>query len=224
MPKKKEYGWLLREHRELFDELFIKTGEICINQPETLREESTNLERDPDEEVFGEGGGSAEPDYAVDETESSVCYVSSLGYLSLIHVQRHNDDCHQQENNRATRGGGAPILLDAALEPRLHSLLQSIRNSSFCVENRHEPKIGSEEADQLFNNDDELRRQAYSKLKGKSIYYLFLEEQSRKCVLCGAKKTSTTRAVSCVRSHINHRPYGCPGIKGSCRKCNPQRG
>jgi hypothetical protein len=82
MPKKKELNWLFREHLELF----IKSDEICKNQQGSSHKESKELEGDPDEDVGREGGGSAGSDYAIDEAESSVRYVLSLGHLSLIYI------------------------------------------------------------------------------------------------------------------------------------------
>ncbi|PVF92396.1 hypothetical protein CPB86DRAFT_717564, partial [Serendipita vermifera] len=106
----------------------------------------------------------------------------------------------------------------------LRSLLHAIRRSNFCVRNQHEPVIGTQEAEDLFCNNEDVRQQVNSKLRDKSIYYLFLDEQHRRCCLCGCTKTSATRAISCVRSHLGHRPFPCPGAEGGCRRCNSQKG
>ncbi|PVF93246.1 hypothetical protein CPB86DRAFT_715867, partial [Serendipita vermifera] len=58
----------------------------------------------------------------------------------------------------------------------------------------------------------------------KSIYYLFVDETEHRCLFCGSIKTSFTRAVNCVRSHLGHRPFQCGGESMGCSRCNAMSG
>jgi hypothetical protein len=80
--------------------------------------------------------------------------------------------------------------------------------------------MGSEEGHQLFLQVEGLDFSVGLKHRDKSIYHIFMEEETKRCRLCGVNKGSHIRAVSCVRSHINHRPFRCVGLKLGCRKCD----
>jgi hypothetical protein len=114
--------------------------------------------------------------------------------------------------------------LEASLDPKLRALLRLIPNTAFYAENRLEPNVGSEEGLQLFVQVDGLQSSLKFKLRGKSIYRLFVEETTKRCRLCGVAKGTQTCAVACVRSHINHRPFRCLGLKDGCRRCNWRNG
>lgn len=116
------------------------------------------------------------------------------------------------------------IPLEASLEPSILSLLRDVQNSSFLSENQHEPSFGTADADLLLGGHDDLKLRLNSQLKGKSIYHLFLDDQHRKCLLCGINKTSTSRALACIRSHLDHRPFSCLGSPSGCRKCSAEKG
>jgi len=52
-----------------------------------------------------------------------------------------------------------------------------------------------------------------------SILNIFVDSVEKKCLVCGAPKTSMPRALGCVRSHLGLRPFPCPGPQMGCRKC-----
>lgn len=110
---------------------------------------------------------------------------------------------------------------ESTLGPGLNSLLLLIKGSTFYADGRLEPTIGSEECDELLANSTVLPFSTIPKLKGKSIYWLFMDEKSKICLLCGLKKGSQGRVLSCVRSDLGHRPFRCPGIDGGCKRCGP---
>jgi hypothetical protein len=60
--------------------------------------------------------------------------------------------------------------------------------------------------------------------RGKSIYYVFIEEGTNRCRICEMKKTSLYRAIACVRTHLQHRPFKCLGASMACKTCGPQMG
>jgi hypothetical protein len=52
-----------------------------------------------------------------------------------------------------------------------------------------------------------------------SILNVFVDSVEKKCLVCGATKTSMPRTLGCVRSHLGLRPFTCPGPQEGCRKC-----
>lgn len=54
-----------------------------------------------------------------------------------------------------------------------------------------------------------------------SIFHVFLDHTGKTCLICGAVKRTNARAVGCVRAHLNHRPFACPGGILGCVKCVP---
>jgi hypothetical protein len=51
---------------------------------------------------------------------------------------------------------------------------------------------------------------------------MFLEKGSNKCLFCGEYKSVLSRAVGCVRRHLEHRPFVCDGL--SCELCDERGG
>ncbi|PVF91016.1 hypothetical protein CPB86DRAFT_664742, partial [Serendipita vermifera] len=58
----------------------------------------------------------------------------------------------------------------------------------------------------------------------RSIYRLFIKNKDIQCRLCGLTKFSAARALSCVRSHLNHRPFHCSGPSVGCKICSETLG
>ncbi|KIM30298.1 hypothetical protein M408DRAFT_296558 [Serendipita vermifera MAFF 305830] len=54
----------------------------------------------------------------------------------------------------------------------------------------------------------------------RSLFTLFVDEKLRCCLFCGSSKTTISRALGCVRSHLGHKPFRCTG----CQSCNPVNG
>jgi hypothetical protein len=116
------------------------------------------------------------------------------------------------------------MALAASLEPSLLSLFRLVLASDFYSDNRLEPSIGTVEGDALLSQDEELKSYVQSRFAGKSVYTPFIEEPFNKCRICNSTKTSPIRVLSCVRSHLDHRPFRCPGIGEDCRRCDPVYG
>jgi hypothetical protein len=53
----------------------------------------------------------------------------------------------------------------------------------------------------------------------RSIFILLVDCAEKKCLVCGVKKGTLERAISCVRTHLNHRPFLCRGRSIGCRTC-----
>jgi len=123
------------------------------------------------------------------------------------------------EHRRRTR---TPIPTD--LEPRLQSLLRLIIEAPFYKNDSLEPTIGCEEGTKLLAKSNLQGIGSNPKLISKSIYRLFVNEEKRQCLLCGAIKTTHGRALSCVRSNLDHRPFHCIGIDGGCGRCGDNNG
>jgi hypothetical protein len=105
--------------------------------------------------------------------------------------------------------------------PYLRSCLDRLLQSRFYRENDHEPTIGSLEGDLILGGIPTML--ALSPLLmwriGESIYIAFIDIAERRCLLCGTVKRSIPIALSCVRSHLNHKPFRCPGKSSGCNLC-----
>jgi hypothetical protein len=107
----------------------------------------------------------------------------------------------------------------------LHSCLNRLLQSRFYLENDHEPTIGSYEGNLILGGIPTML--ASSPLLmwriGESIYIAFMNTAERRCLLCGSVKRSIPTALSCVRSHLNHKPFLCPGKSSGCKLCGEGR-
>jgi hypothetical protein len=100
-------------------------------------------------------------------------------------------------------------------------LLGLIRGSGFLLMNNLEPSIDSDEGQEL------VRKVAYlsgypsipSQLSSSSIFTLLVEFRERRCLMCGYVRTTLERAIGCVRSHLDHRPFACGGLSSGCLTC-----
>lgn len=54
----------------------------------------------------------------------------------------------------------------------------------------------------------------------RSLFTLFVDNASPRCLFCGLSKRSLPQVLGCVRSHLNHKPFKCAG----CPLCNPVNG
>ncbi|CAG8750815.1 1242_t:CDS:2, partial [Acaulospora colombiana] len=95
------------------------------------------------------------------------------------------------------------VPLATPLETPLASLLRAIQISKFVKENRLEPNLGSPEANEFLELNGASQVQVDSTLRGRSIYFLFIEDKQKKCRVCGGTKSSATRAVECMRDVLN---------------------
>jgi hypothetical protein len=108
---------------------------------------------------------------------------------------------------------------DTPLEPFLRYFITLIQKSTFCLDNRLEPTVGSEEGTRLLSQSEGVKLYLDSYSNWKSVYTVFVEEASNRCRICNSSKSAYVRAVACVRSHLDHRPFACSGIEGECRRC-----
>lgn len=136
----------------------------------------------------------------------------------------HPTKATPSKHNAKTKGRSLNIDSSASLEAPQRSFLNLVQQSNFYSENRLEPRIGSPEADALFGQEDAIKTFIKARSKGRSIYTLLIDKPSYTCQLCKSRKGSLVRALSCVRSHLDHRPFRCPGAQSDCKTCNDFRG
>jgi hypothetical protein len=130
-----------------------------------------------------------------------------------------NESASSQDN----QGHPVNIPLESTLEPAFRDLLDLVRNSGFYLRDEHEPIIGTEEGDAFLAQSDKIQeylgQSLRSQVRDKSIYHLLIDEKSTRCRLCGASKSAPVRVLQCVRAHLDHRPFHCPGIGEGCKRC-----
>jgi hypothetical protein len=119
-------------------------------------------------------------------------------------------------------------LLEASFRPHSsfpntarRSLLDLITQASFLKTHQNEPSIDSADGQALLMNMWDLSDcppMAFQK-SSLSIFALLVDVDSRTCLICGSSKTSLDRAIGCVRSHLDHRPFVCGGASVGCSRC-----
>ena len=104
----------------------------------------------------------------------------------------------------------------------LAKLLSLLAGSLFVSTHQPEPTIDSADGQALLSQIACIPDcpSTASQKTHISIYVLLLDIPKRKCLLCGSSKSSLDRAIGCVRSHLNHRPFVC-GVQSAC--CTPCR-
>lgn len=110
------------------------------------------------------------------------------------------------------------------LDPSLRLLLELIMASEFYLNDRCEPSLGSSESTSLLIRCGLEVLEKRPNLLGKSIYWLFVDEEKKQCRICGACKSSQGRVISCIRSNLDHRPFQCLGAKSGCNRCGQESG
>jgi hypothetical protein len=103
----------------------------------------------------------------------------------------------------------------------LTHFLGLINGSLFLWLNQMEPLIASDEGKELLKMVSYLPGfPPFVSLESKqSIYTLLVDIETRKCLICGSVKVSLERAVCCIRSHLDHRPFVCGGQPIGCLTC-----
>lgn len=101
-------------------------------------------------------------------------------------------------------------------------LLHHILRSPFYQKDELEPTIGSDEASAILYGPKGCGILPTFHARRKSLYYFFMDYSSFKCLFCGSSKTSYQRAVTCIRAHLDHRPFQCRGREVGCLTCRPK--
>lgn len=119
-------------------------------------------------------------------------------------------------DSRSVPAGDSDTRLRKEVVTRLRDLML---NSEFVQSGQLEPTIGSEEGGLFLKQiENELGHPpAVTHNNTLSIFTLLC--CGFRCLLCGDTKRSTQRAVGCIRSHLNHRPFVCKGRSDKCIAC-----
>jgi len=121
--------------------------------------------------------------------------------------KRSQPDCDVRQN--------AFTLNSYRPDPVLRQCLDRILIAQYYCDGELEPKQNTAGAQEILGAL--LPNSSRSAKSSPSIYQIFLD--GKVCLMCGEKKDSTTRAIRCVRMHLNHRPFRCGGQRDGCRKC-----
>ncbi|CAG8675170.1 12719_t:CDS:2, partial [Acaulospora colombiana] len=110
------------------------------------------------------------------------------------------------------------------LAPAYRKLLAYILDADCYISHITEPRIGTAEGDRVLQYLEEVDGVQFPQHKLRAdipLSALLTDPNSRRCLLCGAIKTSAQRAIECVGSHLDYRPFGCTGFTGGCPTCRP---
>ncbi|KAG8757168.1 hypothetical protein FRC14_002308 [Serendipita sp. 396] len=161
------------------------------------------------------------------EVPTSPTHDKSLEQMSTLELAAAHTDT-DAKYNKVPLNLGEPETMDvqiySSLPLPLQQLLKLIRDSSFCAHNALEPTIGSSEGRGLLSQIDEFHSSSSLHRAKKSIYYLFTDESTKRCQLCGTMRSTNQRVITCVRRHLNHSPFTCLGAPQGCKLCDDKKG
>lgn len=123
-------------------------------------------------------------------------------------------------NNTTTFGRDSHFPNDA-----LSELYRIIKVSSFVLNHQLEPVLSSEEGRTLVKAIlyvPDCPNAAWED-SDRSVFTLFIDCKAYMCLICGRQKTSLERVIGCVRSHLGHRPFICPGAVVGCASCKRRK-
>ena len=105
---------------------------------------------------------------------------------------------------------------------RLRSLLDRVIEAPFIRDHQLEPTQDSIEGWLIMDDDliDHGSSSTHSPAPCGSIYRLFISGSEHMCLFCGSKRGGLSRALGCVRRHLDHRPFRCQGKLGGCNTCH----
>jgi hypothetical protein len=129
----------------------------------------------------------------------------------------------EQANSEADVVIGAPLPRSPFPNSALAHFLELIKASAFIEFNELEPSINSEagQAQALLravSNHDGCPP-IPDRDSNHSVYLLMVDRLTKKCLMCGKPKSSLQRAITCIRVHLNHRPFFCGGDSSGCLTC-----
>ncbi|KAG8814981.1 hypothetical protein FRC19_001348 [Serendipita sp. 401] len=107
-------------------------------------------------------------------------------------------------------------------KPDQESFLKGVLQSEFYYKDLMEPK---ENCRSTCRGSSTIGVGMGGSRDERSIYYRLVEKVKvkykwwYKCCVCGELKSTSGRALGCVRSDLNHRPYVCQGSPMGCIKC-----
>lgn len=100
----------------------------------------------------------------------------------------------------------------------LRGCLDRILAASFHLDGEHEPRLNSPDGATILGTLSPAC--LFPNLKDSfSIYRILVHDKDFGCLMCGKKHTSVTRAVGCIRKHLDHRPFVCRGPDAGCQTC-----
>jgi hypothetical protein len=103
----------------------------------------------------------------------------------------------------------------------LAHFLDLIKTSAFIWFNQFEPSINSEAGQDLLRTVSNHHGcpPIPDQHSGQSIYILMVDRSTKQCLMCGQTKSSLERAITCIRTHLGHKPFVCGGYSAKCLTC-----
>jgi hypothetical protein len=104
----------------------------------------------------------------------------------------------------------------------LRGLLDCILHSTFLANQEVEPTLTDEYGIYVLSQLVNLPQcpPIDFNVPKRSLFTLFVDRPHYRCLMCHTHKSSLSRALGCVRSHLEHRPFRCMG----CQSCNSING
>jgi hypothetical protein len=171
------------------------------------------------------GGHSyAAPMYQPSSTPN-VTLLSSNREPPLISYDQNDSNAAETPQETATSelDVGATAFLPSSPFPNsaLAHFVDLIKASAFIWLNELEPFINSEAGQDLLRavSDYHGCPPIPGRESNHSVYILMVDRLMKKCLMCGQTKGSLQRVITCIRGHLNHKPFVCGGDSAGCLTC-----
>ncbi|KAG8787001.1 hypothetical protein FRC15_010253 [Serendipita sp. 397] len=157
--------------------------------------------------------------------------ISCLSTALLVAVpSTSNSLAHVHSKRRGERTAVDISLLSRAFteesphpDAQKRALLVEFLRSGFYLNQEHEPRLGTLEAEFVFSMAGVPSSLAYNAPRNGSVFSPFVDMDTMTCLFCAKTHKSVKRVIGCVRSHIGHRPFVCGGDKDGCNSCTESR-
>ncbi|KAG8854664.1 hypothetical protein FRB91_003213 [Serendipita sp. 411] len=157
--------------------------------------------------------------------------ISCLSTALLVAVPlTSNSLAHVHSKRRGERTAVDISLLSRAFteesphpDAQKRALLVEFLRSGFYLNQEHEPRLGTFEAEFVFNMAGVPSSLACNAPRNGSVFSPFVDMDTMMCLFCDKPHKSVKRVIGCVRSHIGHRPFACGGDKDGCNSCTESR-
>ena len=150
------------------------------------------------------------------DSSTPTSVIASSTPVSFISLSPSNLSATHADPIQSAFRAGSDFQNDALAE-----LCRLIKESYFVLRHETEPSISDDEGQALLSIISRLPGCPSIAMRhlDRSIYTLLVDRQARRCLICQNEKATVERAIGCIRSHFNHRPFVCRGEVAGCMSC-----
>jgi hypothetical protein len=219
-------------------DLESNTDSFPYTHQEFLVEEMQPRDVNPLEEGFppvvGHPGASIEPSSSSSSASNSALYTaleslhtsptdsSTSTFSETTHSSPHNIISLSQAVKFDRIKLRAMCSETSSLSLMHRKLLAWILDADYYKYHLPEPRLGTEEGDAILQHLEKangIQFPHHRIRRGSPLSSLLTDSARHQCLLCDSIKTTSQRAVECVGSHLDYRPFWCGGYTAGCFTC-----